>query len=248
MTTALDLNEFEQLCNRGYESISRLTANKLIEEIKRLKRGDLTREEFDIIWEKFDEKRERGEIKMTTTALDLNEMKRIVSYINVEAHKMHAERLIEEVERLRRFDLTNEEFRDFTTKYGVFDGPTGTQFVAVKIPEGYELACREMRAPTQNEWFIDRNGNIAQLIVDNWESGPRVILKKKWQWPEWLLAPYIAKNNCNEWHAHNEKPMKTDEDWYSFQKIRVYPGLIKIEFPEVDWENSLMARKDYINE
>lgn len=55
------------------------------------------------------------------------------------------------------------------------------------IPEGYEPVA--FQAPIVGEIFITSDGKHVELrceLVD-----PRLIIRKTWQWPEWLDADYI---------------------------------------------------------
>lgn len=168
----------------------------------------------------------------------INEMKNIVKHMDHEVHRKHCESLIKEVERLQKIIDDGIPAKD------------GMQYVAVKIPEDYELACKEMRAPKEGEYFISKDGkdeiikavvdadvcatrvilrkipiapegyeftgefrvpNIGEYILINDHASqqnsvtgfdePHRILRKKWQWPEFLTVPYIAhlQNGCWVW-------------------------------------------------
>jgi hypothetical protein len=53
--------------------------------------------------------------------------------------------------------------------------------VTVEIPEGYELACNEMRAPKKGELYLGSFSKPSESHLDFDETSARVILKKAWQ-------------------------------------------------------------------
>lgn len=42
---------------------------------------------------------------------------------------------------------------------------------------------------------------------------PLPIVRKKWQWPEWLKAEWIAMDKNGKWFAHECEPYETFRDW-----------------------------------
>lgn len=85
--------------------------------------------------------------------------------------------------------------------------------IKVDIPDGYE-ATGEFRFPRKGESHLewpDMN-NIMVAGLD-YVHKRHIILRKKWQWPEWLKLPYIAMDHNGEWFAFSEKPTKYDTDW-----------------------------------
>ena len=52
--------------------------------------------------------------------------------------------------------------------------------IKVQIPDGYELACDEMRIPQEGEYFLNMFGKPVKALFDI-KTNKRVILKKIWQ-------------------------------------------------------------------
>jgi len=56
--------------------------------------------------------------------------------------------------------------------------------VTIEIPDGYELACDEMRTPKEGEIFIASDGSITKCAYEHGIFLYRIILKKKACQPE----------------------------------------------------------------
>lgn len=77
--------------------------------------------------------------------------------------------------------------------------------VWVEIPDGYELACEEMRPPKIGEKFIDAIcGQARKCTCDT--IPPRVIVREAYEWPEWLTAEWIAMDTNAAWYAYADEP------------------------------------------
>ena len=61
--------------------------------------------------------------------------------------------------------------------------------VLVEIPEGWELACDEMRPLVKGEWFLSEAGDARQSKVNTVNN--YIIVRKAWTWPEWCTAEEI---------------------------------------------------------
>jgi len=115
--------------------------------------------------------------------------------------------------------------------------------VGVEIPEGYELADAVMRCPTTTDYWIDDYGQLKEPDekFSTWKSFRAVILKKKWTWPEWLIAKYIAMQSNEEWYAFAERPTLVTDCWYPDCPSCRLTGIVQMEFPVgMDWRQSLM--------
>lgn len=75
--------------------------------------------------------------------------------------------------------------------------------IEVDIPDGYE-ATGEFRSPGLDEVYLQR-GEVKRSRFDHYASD-FVIVRKKWQWPDWLKAPWIAMDKNGEWYAYKEQP------------------------------------------
>jgi len=78
------------------------------------------------------------------------------------------------------------------------------------IPAGYEPV--EFRVPKGGETVITYRGG--QITHDNNFSpnGPRMILRKKWEWPEWLASKWICRDE-KDWWASADQPEWDGEEW-----------------------------------
>lgn len=102
-----------------------------------------------------------------------------------------------------------------------------------------------MRPPNQDEDFIDTDGSIKHYpsLTYNGSQYPRVIVKKKFIWPTWLKAAYIAMDKNGEWYAFKEKPEQYyDNSWSTrTDKICMLNDIVDIDLPECsDWTQSLI--------
>ena len=77
--------------------------------------------------------------------------------------------------------------------------------IEVDIPDGYE-ATGEFRCPNVGEYWIYDHCLPACGLGFVLPHSPRLILRKTWQWPEWLKAPWIAMDKNGEWYAYKEQP------------------------------------------
>lgn len=81
------------------------------------------------------------------------------------------------------------------------------QMVEVDVPEGWEAA--EFRVPRKGETYLARIECYVGLQVissDVPQPFPAVIVRKSWQWPAWLKAPWIAMDEGGDWYCANKEP------------------------------------------
>ena len=111
--------------------------------------------------------------------------------------------------------------------------------VWVKIPNRYELACDELRAPKKGEWYLDLSGKPYQ--ADHSFTIPYIIVRPIWQWPVWLKCRWIAR--CSDGMialGRCDLPIEGREYWCS--KIGcdyVSASSLDLNLPEGDWRKSL---------
>ena len=60
------------------------------------------------------------------------------------------------------------------------------------IPDSYELACDDVRCPKAGECYVNLSDVVCLATVDH--DTPRVIVRKGWEWPPWLLCDWVARN------------------------------------------------------
>lgn len=86
--------------------------------------------------------------------------------------------------------------------------------VKVEIPDGWELACEEMRVPREGENYL-ACGAVAPP-PNGTSLFPRVIVRRKWTWPAWLKARWLFCDRSGAWIANSgaERPRSGDGFWY----------------------------------
>ena len=95
--------------------------------------------------------------------------------------------------------------------------------VLVEIPEGYELACENLRVPKPGEYFVNSYGHVFQVqnhcVVDGVLTRPElcvpsVIVRPAWKWPEWLLTRWVAMDSVGQWMTFDgSQPRMSDVGW-----------------------------------
>lgn len=126
--------------------------------------------------------------------------------------------------------------------------------VKVQIPDGWELACDEMRVPYDGEFCIlgkPQPGMPSGAVMEVAESGgfPRVIVRRKWEWPAWLKAKWLFCDGYGHWFAVccGNRPVydKARDAWvcnfgYSGPVLDLQCGCIDFTPPQCDdWKTSL---------
>lgn len=88
-------------------------------------------------------------------------------------------------------------------------------FVKVQIPDGWELACDEMRPPKQGEFYLIARDEVQCRAAGELHLAiPRVIVRRKWEWPAWLKAEWLFQTNTQKWLATSVMPVLCDSYWY----------------------------------
>jgi hypothetical protein len=112
--------------------------------------------------------------------------------------------------------------------------------VKVEIPDGWELACDEVRQPLAGEHFINLFGSV---VYQSHHCGDiRIIVRKSWQWPEWLKAGWIAMDEDGEWFAYSVEPEIKGNVWNPERGYKQIANLTVLDISPptcTDWRNSL---------
>lgn len=115
--------------------------------------------------------------------------------------------------------------------------------IEVDIPDGYE-ATGEFRLPDESRecWLSNFSAVCEPHDGRATVHGPRLILRKKWQWPEWIKLPYIAMQPNGDWYGFSDKPSFQDGfrwDGHGFVYL-LSPDYFDFTPPEcTDWRQSL---------
>ena len=101
--------------------------------------------------------------------------------------------------------------------------------IELEVPEGYEC----VRAVLDSGERIDPDEHllITRRII--------VIGKKPWQWPEWLLAEWIAMDRGGEWVAYMGEPKQGNTVWLGENPRQLSSGHYDFTPPPcTDWKQS----------
>lgn len=112
--------------------------------------------------------------------------------------------------------------------------------VEVEIPEGWEPVA--VRVPKDGDYAWTELGPIA------WERSPILttksffILRRKFIWPPWLTAEWIAMDGNGLWWAYEKEPSSGVDGWCSNggNAIRLTHGFFDLQFPDLPWRESKM--------
>lgn len=87
------------------------------------------------------------------------------------------------------------------------------QTLELEVPEGWELTG-EYRAPKPGDYFINSRGRVFDYCSTQLTT-PKPIVRRVWQWPEWLKAGWTAMDKNGIWWAYTEKPRVSGNGWTS---------------------------------
>jgi len=86
--------------------------------------------------------------------------------------------------------------------------------IKVQIPDGWELACDEMRPPKKDEWYCFGNGDEPNRARNDFESEWVNVRKvEPWKQPEFLKPGWIAMDADGEWYWTGGEPRQCGDDW-----------------------------------
>ena len=96
------------------------------------------------------------------------------------------------------------------------------------------------RQPERGEDYI--SGLTGNVLVCNGDSvdQSRLIVRRKWPWPEWLTAEWIAMDQDGRWWCHECEPRLSEYAWYSTGKLCwLSSGMLAFTPPPcTDWTHS----------
>lgn len=117
--------------------------------------------------------------------------------------------------------------------------------VLVEIPDGYELAEKEMREPRAGELYLSSCGEAVRAVEDWKCSGKRAILRESWEWPSWLKANYICMGADGDWHTSIEMPAMTGTGWVVCHSVCLSGHNFNFTPPPcTDWRESVRPNPD----
>ena len=107
--------------------------------------------------------------------------------------------------------------------------------IEVDVPDGFEFVRLSQHSNTATGEHT--NGAVVVHNVSYF-----VIVRKSWQWPDWLTAEWIARDADGEWWAFNKKPHAACGSWISEHGRYFYMAESLVNFtppPCTDWTQSL---------
>lgn len=112
----------------------------------------------------------------------------------------------------------------------------------IDIP-GYDVI--DFRLPREGELYIANDiARPKRAAVSHGHTSPfRLIVRKRFEWPTWLKAKYIAMDECGDWFAYNEAPEPYNTRWSTSDAdhILLRDGFFDMQLPTCDdWKQSLM--------
>ncbi len=85
------------------------------------------------------------------------------------------------------------------------------QMLEVEVPEGWEAVA--YRCPKKGESYMLATGRIGTASVD-YSYRKYIVVRKAWEWPKWLLAPWIAMDKSGAWWSFFDEPVLSDGKSY----------------------------------
>lgn len=79
-------------------------------------------------------------------------------------------------------------------------------------PYAEEWEAVAFRKPLKGEWFITDAGH-PHVWGGQQHTNPRLIIQRKWKWPEWLKAECIAMDANGRWFAYPFEPQAGMATW-----------------------------------
>jgi len=114
------------------------------------------------------------------------------------------------------------------------------QTIEIDVPEGWEIVG--YRRPQHDEFYL-KDGEIVKAYL-NCLTYSAIIVKRSWEWPEWLKADWIAMDESGKWFAYScAEPVLDDKVWARGEAdvcIVLNSNMIDFNPPPCDdWKKSL---------
>lgn len=85
--------------------------------------------------------------------------------------------------------------------------------VSIQIDDRYRVT--DFREPRAGELVLSNSGDgtVVQCVAP---TGPKFIVVRRWEWPDWLVAPFLAMNSDKTWTAFTNTPRLIQEGIYAY--------------------------------
>ena len=105
--------------------------------------------------------------------------------------------------------------------------------IEVDVPDGYE-PTGEYRCPEGHEAYLTDSGKLQYANV-RFECIKCIILRKQFEWPAWLKAAAIARDQDGVVWAYRSAPRANAHGWISNggDVMRIKPEFIDLNLPDV---------------
>jgi hypothetical protein len=117
-----------------------------------------------------------------------------------------------------------------------------TVSVKLEIPDGWELVCDHMRPVKPGEFWINYAGAVTGPCCEGLKDS-RVIVRKAWQWPEWLACAAVVRTKVGHvWLCAKvpNRDEKFDSGWDNTGVILYGSGRwVLLDYPDGPWQESL---------
>ena len=96
------------------------------------------------------------------------------------------------------------------------------------------------RVPKNGEHFVSYDMCVQECEFLSQER-MRLIVRRRWQWPEWLTAEWIAMDGNGEWYGYDGEPVTDGDEWQIHGGIGVEIDRRMVAFSPptcTDWRQS----------
>jgi hypothetical protein len=114
--------------------------------------------------------------------------------------------------------------------------------VKVEIPDGWELACDHMRSLNYRETGLTGQNELIIWTLHVPSNDKYVIVRKSWQWPEWLTCAAVVRTKSGDVWACAQVPKPNQHEpsgWENTGSVLSLSGtFVKLDYPDGPWRDS----------
>jgi hypothetical protein len=117
-----------------------------------------------------------------------------------------------------------------------------TVTVKVDLPDGWELACDHMRSLNYRETGLTGQNELIIWTLHVPSNDKYVIVRKSWQWPEWLTCAAVVRTKQGEVWACATVPWPDEcmaSGWCNTgTALPLSDKFVHLDYPEGPWRDS----------